>query len=62
VPVNRRMRGKVYGDDPTVLVIMDFETIMLADPYRCWMPVSVREALEVECPREPEAEMEEETG
>jgi hypothetical protein len=62
VPVNRRMRGKVYGDDPTVLVIMDFETIMLADPYRCWMPPSVREALGVECPREPEAEMEEETG
>lgn len=62
VPVNRRMRGKVYGDDPTVLVIMDFETIMLADPYRCWMPPSVREVLSVECPREPEAEMDQETG
>jgi hypothetical protein len=62
VPVNRRMRGKIYGDDPTVLVIMDFETIMLADPYRCWMPPSVRDALGVECPREPEAETEEEPG
>jgi hypothetical protein len=34
VPPDGRMRGKIYGDEPVVNVLFDFETIMLADQFR----------------------------
>ena len=34
VPVNRDMVGKIYGSEPAVNVVMDFETIMLAEIFR----------------------------
>lgn len=34
VPPDGRMRGKIYGDEPVVNVLFDFETIMLADAFR----------------------------
>ncbi len=34
LPPNRIMQGRIYGEEPVVLVVMDFETIMLADIYR----------------------------
>lgn len=52
--VNRRMHGKIYGAGPVVRVVMDFETIMLESPYRCWMPEAVRELYGLTCP-EPAA-------
>lgn len=38
VEPNRAMIGKIYGPDPVVQVVMDFETVMLAEPFRRWMP------------------------
>ena len=35
---NLAMEGKIYGSEPTVKVVLDFETIFFGDPYRCRMP------------------------
>jgi len=45
VPPNRTMRGKIYGEEPVVNVVMDFETIMLGELFRPMMPDTVREFL-----------------
>lgn len=58
VPPNRDMVGKIYGPDPAVNVLMDFETIMLGEVFRPLMPASVCEAFEINCP--PREEFEEE--
>ena len=50
VPVNRRMVGKVYGEEPAVNVVMDFEAIMLGDVFRELMPQEVCEYYEINCP------------
>jgi len=42
---NWSMENKIYGADPTVMVVMDFETIFLTDVYRPLMPNAVREQL-----------------
>ena len=34
VPINRAMVGKIYGSEPAVNVVMDFEAIMLGDFFR----------------------------
>jgi len=41
-PGNWTMEGKVYGSAPTVRVILDFETIFLADLYHPLLPDEVR--------------------
>ena len=63
VPVNRDMVGKIYGSEPAVIVVMDFETVMLGEVFRPLMPPVVCEALAEEgygitCP-EPEEDEEE---
>lgn len=63
VPVNRDMVGKIYGPEPAVIVVMDFETVMLGEVFRPLMPRVVCERLEEEeygivCP-EPEEDEEE---
>jgi len=50
VPPNRAMTGKIYGSEPAVNVIMDFETVMLGDVFRPLMPTSVCEEYEIPCP------------
>lgn len=32
------MDGRIYGSDPTVRVVLDFETFFFGDVYRKWMP------------------------
>lgn len=46
LPPNRSMQGKIYGSEPTVLVVMDFETIMLGEVFRPLMPPVVCEMLQ----------------
>lgn len=63
VPSNLNMQGKIYGSEPTVLVVMDFETVMLGEVFRPLMPSIVCEALQDEgygmsCP-EPSGEEDE---
>ncbi len=50
VPVNRDMSGKIYGDGPTVNVVLDFETVMLGEYFRRWMPTEVCERDQIPCP------------
>jgi hypothetical protein len=62
VPANRQMRGKIYGSDPTVNVVLDFETIMLGDVFRRLMPTVICDNYEeIDCP-EPETAEDEEEG
>jgi hypothetical protein len=49
------MDGQIYGSDPTIKVVMDFETFFFGDIYRDWMPDWFREDLGL-----PEREEEEE--
>ena len=32
------MNNRIYGSDPTVKVVLDFETFFFGDVYRKWMP------------------------
>ncbi len=47
---NLRMEGRIYGSNPTITVVMDFETIFFGDPYRCDMPDKVLERIKRKCP------------
>ena len=49
VEPNRRMIGKIYGSEPTVNVVMDFETMMLGELFRPLMPDIVCEDFEIDC-------------
>ena len=49
IPANRAMTGKIYGSEPAVLVVMDFETILLGDVFRRLMPAEIRELYGVNC-------------
>lgn len=49
VPPNRKITGKIYGSEPAVIVVMDFETILLGEVFRRWMPALIREENEVRC-------------
>jgi len=52
VPVNKGMTGKVYGAEPTVLVVLDFESVMLGDVFRPLMPAEVCEKYDwIKCPQ-----------
>lgn len=61
LPPNRDMQGKIYGSEPTVLVVMDFETVMLGEVFRPLMPPVVCETLQeneygMTCPKPPDEE------
>jgi hypothetical protein len=57
VPPNRELKGKVYGSEPAVNVVLDFETVMLGDVFRPIMPQEVCDFFEITCPpREEPAE------
>jgi hypothetical protein len=49
VPINRDMIGRIYGSEPAVNVVLDFETILLGQVFRRWMPESIREQYGVRC-------------
>ncbi len=53
MPPNRDLRGKIYGSEPTVNVILDFETVMLGDVFRPLMPPEVCEQYEIPCGKAP---------
>jgi len=55
VPVNKSLTGKVYGSEPTVNVVMDFETVLLGEVFRPLMPKAVCDKYEIKCP-EPKAD------
>ncbi len=64
VPPNRGMKGKIYGPEPVVNVVMDFEAIFVSggvgegektfSEFRRLMPPTVCEATGVECPEPAE--------
>ena len=61
LPPNRDMQGKIYGSEPTVLAVMDFETVMLGEVFRPLMPPVVCETLQengygMTCPDSPDEE------
>jgi len=58
---NKNMVGKIYGSDPVVSVVMDFESVMLGEIFRKWMPPEICEQYEIACP-EPEEDAGEEEG
>ncbi len=58
VAPNRKMVGKIYGAEPTVNVVIDFETIMLGEVFRRLMPDEVCEYYEIRCPKREEADEE----
>ncbi len=51
---NLAMEGKIYGSEPAVKVVMDFETIFFGDLYSCLMPPVVRSKLGRTCERPEE--------
>lgn len=46
---NREMKGKIYGSEPAVNVVMDFETIMLGEVFRPMIPAEVCEEFNIPC-------------
>ncbi len=49
--VNKSMTGKIYGSEPTVMVVMDFEAILLGEVFRPMMPTEVCEKYDwIKCP------------
>jgi hypothetical protein len=51
VPVNKAMTGKVYGAEPTVMAVMDFESVLLGEVFRPLMPTEVCDKYEwIKCP------------
>jgi len=47
---NRELKGKIYGAEPAVNVVFDFETVMLGEVFRSMMPASVCEFFQIPCP------------
>lgn len=58
VPANLTLTGKIYGSEPSVNVVLDFEFIMVGGLFRQWMPAEVCERFGIKCP-EPKAADEE---
>lgn len=51
VPPNLTLTGKIYGSEPAVNVILDFEFVMLGAMFREWMPAAICERYEwMKCP------------
>ena len=57
---NLTLTGKIYGDEPVVNAVLEFEFIMLGGLFREWMPQAVCEKYEIKCPKREAAEEEEE--
>jgi hypothetical protein len=51
VPPNRELKGKIYGAEPAVRVVLDFETAMLGEVFRPLMPAQVCEFYQIQCPQ-----------
>lgn len=49
LPANRAMTGKIYGSGPVVNVVMDFETVLLGEVFRRWMPPEIIAAGGIKC-------------
>lgn len=49
IPPNRDLKGKIYGSGPAVMVVMDFETVLLGEVFRRLMPVEIQDAYHVVC-------------
>lgn len=54
LPPNRDMTGKIYGSEPAVIAVLDFETVELGSVFRPMMPVVVCEEYAIECPEAAE--------
>lgn len=54
VPPNKDMTGKIYGSEPVVLAVLDFESVFLGSVFRPMMPSVVCEQYGIECPRSEE--------
>lgn len=54
VPPDPLMQGRIYGSEPTVNVVLDFETYMLGEVYRRWMPDVVLQAYGLQRPASQE--------
>lgn len=52
VQPNLSLTGKVYGSEPTVNVVLEFEFVMLGDIFRKWMPEEVCDKYAIHCPAE----------
>ncbi|MCK4659038.1 MAG: hypothetical protein KAV82_05900 [Phycisphaerae bacterium] len=53
-PPNLSMTGKIYGEDPAVRVVVDFEAYYLGDVYRRLMPKSILDEIAQERPEDEE--------
>lgn len=58
VPPNLGLSGKIYGSEPAVNVILDFEFVMVGGIFRPWMPAEVCEKFAITCPERAAAEEE----
>jgi hypothetical protein len=47
---NLSMEGRIYGSQPTVTVVFDFETMFFGDVYRCMMPDAMLAEIGKTCP------------
>ncbi len=54
VPPNLSLTGKIYGSEPTVSVILEFDVVMLGEVFRKWIPREVCDKYGIQCP-EPAA-------
>ena len=53
-PSSWSMRDKIYGADPAIRVVMDFETIFLGKLYCPLMPQVIRDSVGRECDEDEE--------
>ncbi len=49
VSFNKNFVGKIHGSEPVVMVVMNFETILLGDVFRPMMPPAVCEEFAIPC-------------
>lgn len=59
---SKTMADKIHGSEPTVNVILEFETIMLGDVFRKLMPQEVCEKEGITCPTRDDAKKDEKDG
>jgi hypothetical protein len=50
VEPNRTMKGKIYGSEPAVNVVMDFEVVMVGEFFRKVMPPAACQEFGIPCP------------
>ncbi|MBI3835048.1 MAG: hypothetical protein HY287_12030 [Planctomycetes bacterium] len=57
-PPSKTMADKIWGPEPAVNVILEFETIMMGDVFRKWMPKEVCDKNGIKCPEHKAGEKE----